>query len=245
MLPTLHDEVVFKNRNKIYGAYYIRIRYVRNVLIGFIVTFIFAVGISFYFIKDYLFKSDEVVFNEDLLKSANYNLDEMLIQEVDVKPLQEEMISLAKPKSNVVSSPKVITTTKDIPPPKIKDEPKSNIDSIQNGDLSKTQFDLDSMITIDQLPAYTGGVDAFRKYIERRIPYPDTSYLKKMNGPLVISFIVSRRGYIESVELNQFNGTPWGLSIERILKTSPKWAPASKNGKPVKMLCRIPIEFVE
>lgn len=244
MLPTLHDEVVFKNRNKIYGAYYIRIRYVRNVIFGFIVTFIFAVGTSFYFIKDYLFESNDVVYNEDFLNSADYSPDQMLIEEVEVKPLEEQVISIAKPKSSIVASPKVVAPSKAITPPSIKDDPKPINDSVLNGDMSKSQFDLDSMITIDQLPAYTGGVDAFRKYIERRIPYPDTSYLRQMKGPLVISFIVSKRGYVEYVELNQFGGTPWGLIIERILKSSPKWAPASKNGKPVKMLCRIPIEFV-
>jgi TonB family protein len=87
---------------------------------------------------------------------------------------------------------------------------------------------------LEQPAAYPGGMDAWKQYLQNNTSYPEAAYSKKIEGVARIEFTISEEGFVTNVAaLNELKG---GLTEEaiRVIKASPKWNPATLNGKPVK-----------
>ena len=245
MLPNSLDDIVFENRNKKYGAYYLRKRYVRNVLIGVSFTFFITISFSIYVISYEKHKSDSFEYNDDFLRAITYNNNELLLKEIDLKQIDEQLNKPKKVESSNIQNAEIVKATKPLAP-KIKTNIETLKDTVKNKIESNTASNIwsgDSLIIIDNLPEYKGGVNAFRKYVQKQIPYPDSICLQKIKNPLIITFIISKKGNVETVLLNQCADSEWAKSVQTVFKASPKWAPATRNGKVVKIMCRIPVHF--
>ena len=64
-----------------------------------------------------------------------------------------------------------------------------------------------------------------------------------MGGQLLISFIVNQSGEVENIMLDKLGDTYWGKTIIQAVKMSPRWQPAFRHGKPVKMQYNVPVIF--
>jgi len=247
MSSTSLDEIVFENRNKEYGAYLLRATYVRTVLIGVGISFIITFGFCFYFIYDNFLVADDYHFSPDMLRFAQYNIDEELLKQTQLEPLKDKIKSIPQPKMSVKEVTKV---SSDIGNSSLFKEKVKLVDSVAIKDsidkIRKTELEaeLDKKV-IDTLPKFAGSTDAFRNYLVGVIQYPDTSLVHAMKGKLLISFIINQLGEPENITLDYFANTKWGKSIIYAVKTSPRWQPAYRKGKPVKMQYSIPVYFAQ
>ena len=243
-LISLYD-IVFENRNKEYGAYAIRKEYLRNALIGLGSSLILVLLFSAYFIFDSFVVSDSFNFSPEMMKFAEYNIDEELLKATQLDPVKENIVKTQPiiPKNR--NEEKTFTEDMKVASGMNFVDSVAIRDSIAEIEKNKKKQEEDEEFVIDSLPRFAGSTDAFRNYLVSQIPYPDTAYVKAMKGKLMISFIIKETGEPDGIKLDNFADTRWGRSIIFAIKRAPRWQPAYRNGKPVKIYYSIPVYFAQ
>lgn len=99
-------------------------------------------------------------------------------------------------------------------------------------------------IAVENPPMYPGGIAKFYQYLGGAIKYPAIATENNVQGTVPISFIIEKDGTLTDIKTN---GRKVGYGIDeealRVIKTSPRWNPASLDGKPVRVRYNIPIKF--
>lgn len=117
----------------------------------------------------------------------------------------------------------------------------SKIIEVKNPQIPDTTIPI---IDDDEMqPQFKGGIEAFCKYIEKSLKYPEVAQLIGINGKLKMQFIVDKDGSI--VEATPLSCIGAGCEAEavRVLTNSPKWKPGIQKGKLVRVQYTIPIDF--
>ncbi|MBV9986279.1 MAG: TonB family protein [Chitinophagaceae bacterium] len=94
------------------------------------------------------------------------------------------------------------------------------------------------------MPAFPGGDNALRNYIERNIEYPDQALDKGVEGTVKVNFAVDEKGRIYNPTIASARlGS--GLEDEalRVIKQMPKWTPGQVKGNTVKTRVSLPITY--
>ncbi len=99
--------------------------------------------------------------------------------------------------------------------------------------------------TVDKAPVFPGGMPAFIKYLAKNVRYPEAMRERGVEGIVIAQFVVEPDGAITTIRI--LDGPGWGSSEEtiRLLKKSPKWQPGYNNGKSVRVLFKVPVDFSE
>ncbi|WP_238395727.1 energy transducer TonB [Pontibacter pudoricolor] len=95
----------------------------------------------------------------------------------------------------------------------------------------------------EEMPEYAGGMSAMSKYLSRKMNYPAAARAEKIEGTVVVTFVVGRSGEIEDVKV--LKGLGFGTDDEalRVIKSMPRWKPGKQNGIPVAVRYTLPIKF--
>ncbi|OJX50857.1 MAG: hypothetical protein BGO88_06555 [Flavobacterium sp. 38-13] len=92
---------------------------------------------------------------------------------------------------------------------------------------------------ISQYPEFPGGMEEFFNFFNKEFKAQNS----KTENKNLVSFNVEPDGSIKKIKLLQFSDIETGEEIIRVLKMSPKWKPAMKNGKAISVEMKIPIVF--
>lgn len=87
------------------------------------------------------------------------------------------------------------------------------------------------------------GIESFYNYISKNLNYPTAAKRKGIEGKVVVSFVIDKKGEITEVEAKNDIGGGCKEEAERVIKSSPKWNPSKQRGKIVKTRKTIPIVF--
>lgn len=93
------------------------------------------------------------------------------------------------------------------------------------------------------LPEFPGGEDALYKFISENLKYPQEAKKNRIEGIVLVEFIVEKDGYITNVKATKSPNELLSEEAERVVKMSPKWTPGYEFGKPVRLKLAIPIQF--
>ena len=80
---------------------------------------------------------------------------------------------------------------------------------------------------------------AFYDFVGKNYKAPDA----KIDGKVYIQFIVETDGSLTNFEILRDIGHGTGEEAVRVLKLSPKWIPAEKDGKKVRVQFSLPISI--
>jgi len=95
----------------------------------------------------------------------------------------------------------------------------------------------------DVEPQYKGGVQAFRNYISRNVKYPDYELKHKIQGKVILSFIIEKDGKVSNIKvLNSVSAAIDNEAI-RVLQGSRDWIPGTQYGRKVRVRYSIPLNF--
>ena len=97
----------------------------------------------------------------------------------------------------------------------------------------------------DVYPTFKGeGPNGFSKWVTARLKYPKEAKDAMISGTVTVKFVVGTNGGVQEVEV--IKGLLPALDQEavRVIKSSPKWKPAMKDGHPVRMTYTIPVAFI-
>ncbi|MES2276991.1 MAG: TonB family protein [Bacteroidota bacterium] len=97
--------------------------------------------------------------------------------------------------------------------------------------------------SVEQSAVFPGGVDAFTRYLGKTIRYPQEAREKKVQGKVLVTFVVEKDGSLSDVRIVHDIGGGLGDEALRVVKQSPKWLPAMQNGVLIRQQYTTPISF--
>ena len=254
-------DVIFKGRNKEYGAYDLRQQNPRNTNLALIW------GVSFFV----LVISANTIINyiEGFIPAAAPKVkitDVVLLPPPPVDPAK-------KPPPPPPEPPKPRVTQVKFPPPvvkpdnEVKEDPPTqkdlvdkdpgqknqqgdpnadiNIDGpVGNSDAKVTEADPNEIFSaVEDEPMYPGGIDKFYKFLQKTIQYPAVDKEDNVQGKVICQFVVEKDGSL--TDIKALRGPSQTLEDEaiRVLKLSPRWRPGLQNGRTVRVQYTVPISF--
>ncbi len=258
IVSPVRNDIVFKDRNKEYGAYKLRSNHNRIVAISlFITAFSFVILISLPKIINWLNNSTEDVeipveiTNVDLLAPPPLDESEPPPPPPPPPPPVMETVKFTPP---VVTDEEV---TEDPPPVQTEETPQIST-TTQEGDGSDeiiipddagngvVETKAEEIFTfVEQQPSFEGGEGEMMKFIQKHIQYPQMEKEAGVSGTCYITFVVEKDGRISNVNLLRgVSGGP-GCDKEaiRVVKMMPSWKPGKQNGRDVRVQFNLPIKF--
>ena len=97
--------------------------------------------------------------------------------------------------------------------------------------------------TVDEIPVPPGGIAGLTNYMIKNLKYPTAAKEAKVQGMVVISFIVTAEGKVENVEVLRGIGSGCDEEAVRVISQSGTWTPAKKGGKTVASKMTLPVQF--
>ena len=190
--------------------------------------------------------------------SEENNLLDDLPEELDMRPAleQKDMISASEvptPAAKAITQkvtevPKTIAT-QDISPVTSKlvigeGEGVAKQSEVTSA-LPQVPITKDSIVlrTVEKLPEFPGGIVQFMKWLTRNLRYPPTAQSQRIQGKVVISFIVNKDGSIASPTIVRSIDPLLDREALRVIKMMPSWKPGLQDGEPCRTMIAIPVNF--
>lgn len=101
----------------------------------------------------------------------------------------------------------------------------------------------DVLRTVEQLPEFPGGMVEFMKWLTRNLKYPPYAYAQKIQGKVVVSFIVNKDGSIASPKIEKSCDPNLDCEALRVICMMPKWTPGIMDEKPCRTMIAVPVNF--
>ena len=243
------DEIVFVGRNKEYGAYYLRKRYNRSILIAFLFGFVIVTSavitplVYSYYNKNKL--------KNALVKTISAELENVNTDEPPPPPPPppppaaiEQQIKFTAPEIvDSVDKDVVIATVDDIASAITNDAPPTEI--VVDQKVDKVVVEVEQVfVVVEENATFMGGtLETFRAWILEHLKYPESAAEMGIEGKVILSFIINSKGVVENTKV--LRGVDSALDQEaiRVIQSSPKWIPGKQGGKAVKQQFTIPIAF--
>ena len=119
----------------------------------------------------------------------------------------------------------------------------SQVPAIQETDTTKSQISA----VFDVEAEFPGGIDSLRRYIIDNIRMDSIVEFsdKEMYNKVLVRFLVNKKGIIDHVVIIKAQDycPPCNKEALRLVRSMPKWTPATLNGRPVSMYFTLPIIF--
>ncbi len=84
-----------------------------------------------------------------------------------------------------------------------------------------------------------GGIDKFGEFLHKEFDYSKVS----KPGKLEVTFTIDEQGNLTKIRITQMLDVVSATEFIRVLKKSPKWEPAKRNGKPISIEIKYPMVF--
>ncbi|MDQ6531027.1 DKNYY domain-containing protein [Flavobacterium sp. LHD-85] len=98
-----------------------------------------------------------------------------------------------------------------------------------------------NVVAVQIRPDYPGGIQKFYAFIKKNYVIPKEILDEESSrGGVFAKFIIEKDGSLSEIEVLRDIGYGSGKELERVLKLSPNWIPAIKDGSPVRCLYSIP-----
>jgi TonB family protein len=101
----------------------------------------------------------------------------------------------------------------------------------------------DVLSSVEKLPEFPGGIEAFGKFLGSNVRYPKDAREKGTQGRVIITFVVEKDGSLSGYKVVRGVSPDIDAEALRVLKMSPAWSPGTQKGKPVRVQYSVPISF--
>ena len=253
------NELVFKEKNKNYGAYDLRNKYNRNVTVALIITgasFLFTISLPM--IMDWIKQQGEElvvpVVNTVVDLTAPPPIDET--EPPPPPPPPPPVMETVKFTPPVVTDDEVVEE----PPPLQTEETPQISTETQEGTGDDVIIIPDEgtgivepvkeeiFMIVEQMPSFPGGDQAMMKWIRDKIEsigYPQMEKEAGISGTCYVTFVIDKEGNV--IDSKILRGVTGGSGYDKValtvVKAMPKWAAGKQNGRAVSVQYNLPIKF--
>lgn len=88
-----------------------------------------------------------------------------------------------------------------------------------------------------------GNLNAFRSWAMQRLRYPAGAREQQTEGSVVATFTVGRDGRVDDIRIAGKPDPQLAEEVRRVVKASPAWSPASRNGEATTVTVTLPVSF--
>lgn len=245
-------ELVFEHRNKEFGAYVLRKKYQRRILMAMLISF---VTVLVFFLLPQLMS---------LLSNVKFD-DKNAVTEVVTLAEPPPIDKTTPPPPPVIPPPPVQQTIKFTPPKVVKDEEaqeppptQEEVKEIQVSTVtqegSKDVIDLPTdpvgdpdegkiFTVVEEMPTFPGGEEELFKYLQRNIKYPAIARENGISGRVYVTFVVDKDGKIKDAKILRGVGGGCDEEALRVVRNMPDWKSGRQNGRPVQVQYNLPVNF--
>jgi TonB family protein len=175
----------------------------------------------------------------------NSTIAQPISTNVDTTILQNDTIS-GNSDNNTNANDKVDNGLKieNITPPSIP--PPAIPEGIIVGEVIHYPYpDKEPYEMVETMPEFKGGMDQMIKYIQKNLKYPLWESTNKIQGTVLVTFIVGRDGKIREPKI--LRSVPESIYFDkevlRIINNMPNWIPGQQDDKNVEVQFSLPIKF--
>jgi len=245
------DDIVFEARNKEYGAYRLRKKYNRNVLIGMLIGIIIIAT---------------AIITPYLNAKAAENKSRRAERQVEIK-----MENLDTPNEQVAPPPPppppptdVVQQQKYVPPVVVDSIKPEDVKQLMTADQAQTEVtnkevvevvqqvkeevqeadaEVTPFVVVEEMPMFPGGDVELLKYIAEHTQYPEVAKENNIQGKVIIRFCVTSKGGVSQVSVLKGVDPELDKEAIRVVNTLPTFKPGKQGGKPVPVWYMVPITF--
>ena len=241
------DDIVFEKRNKEYGAYKLRKKYSRNVLIAMIIG-IFIIGTAV--IAPYI--------NAKALENRQKRAERQVVVKMENldQPQQEAPPPPPPPAETVQQiryvAPVVVDSIKpeeikqlmtaDQAQVSVKNEDVQVVEQVQE-EVKEEEAPTQVFVVVEEMPTFPGGDPEMMKFIYANIIYPEIAKENNIQGRVILKFCVTYKGTVDQVTVLKPVDPSLDNEAIRVIKMLPAWKPGKQGGKPVNVWYNVPIIF--
>jgi len=254
------DEIVFENRNKIYGAYPIRRAYDDSVLKSF--------GIAMFTLLSLILvyklipakavelpvvtipidpiepwtpanKKKQVIITEDHAQPAHRKQYNELITPIVVDSVHEQKKEPIQTINNPSGSSNHVDTS---------GMSASNLGTGSNrGEGSSEGAETPASPVVlewaEEMPSFPGGEDALMRYLQRKIEPTQMAIDARVQGTMILQFVVDADGSIRDVKVLKKVGFGLEALAIEVMKNMPKWKPGRMGTRAVPVFRTQPVRY--
>jgi protein TonB len=245
------DDIVFEVRNKEYGAYKLRKKYNRTVLISLSIgILILATAV----ITPYI--------NAKALENRARRAERQV--EIKMENLDQPNEQVAPPPPPPPPPADVVQQQKYVPPVVVDSiKPEDNVQlmtadeaqtEVKNAEVVEVVAEVKEevkeaepeevpFVVVEEMPMFPGGDAELLKYIGEHTNYPEVAKENNIQGRVIVRFCVTAKGGVSQVSI--LKGVDPELDAEaiRVVNTLPAFKPGKQGGKPVPVWYMVPITF--
>ena len=96
---------------------------------------------------------------------------------------------------------------------------------------------------VEEMPQFPGGMGEAMKFLAKNIKYPVAAQQAKIEGRVIVQFVVERDGSVSDVKVVRGVSPELDAEAIRVVSMMPKWIPGKQRGKAVAVKYTMPIMF--
>jgi len=245
------EEMVFKNRNKTYGAYMLRKKYKKYMITSMIVAILVMAGIVAYPIITAVVTQGRII-KEELSVGAEM-LDipqEEAPPPPPPPPPPEALQEKVKFTAPVVVEDTAVDTDfgkQDLLAEKTNTEVPSEepeFDMVEEKpQVIEQPKEAEIFTVVEENPTFPGGETKLYKFLGESIKYPEEAKELGIQGRVFVNFVIETNGAVSNVKVLRGIGGGCDEEAIRVIKSMPKWTPGKQRGIPVRVSYNLPIKF--
>lgn len=245
------DDIVFEDRNKEYGAYKLRKKYNRTVVI--------ALGIGIIILAT-------AVITPYLNAKASENRSKRAERQVEIKMENLNTPTEAAPPPPPPPPPPadVVQQQRYIPPVVVDSIKPEDVKQLMTADQAQTEVtnkdvvevqaqvkeevqeaeaEPEPFVVVEEMPMFPGGDAELLKYIAEHTQYPEIAKENNIQGKVIVRFCVTAKGGVSQVSILKGVDPELDKEAIRVVNTLPAFKPGKQGGKPVPVWYMVPINF--
>jgi periplasmic protein TonB len=256
-------EMVFEDRNKLYGGYLLRKlssrRHALSLIIA-VVIFVLAVS-SPSIIRSITPEKKEKDVTVRTLTDIKLDKPKEAVDEiVKALPPPPPLKNVIKFTAPVIKADEEVA---DEEQPKMQDEVVESKAAIGSMDYDKGTDDpnaempevmptqdqqiveekMEPYLVVEQMPDFPGGEAELYKYLEKNIKYPALARESGVTGTVYIKFVVNKDGKISNITILRGIGAGCDEEAVKVVGNMPSWKPGKQNGIAVPVWFTLPLKF--
>jgi protein TonB len=241
------DEIIFENRNKEYGAYYLRRSYKSTEcfsILGGIILFTVIIGALTLLIEKKAVGSNPQVFVIAKFDPVDPDLNKLRNQEPQKPVIAAEKSRYQAPV--IVDDTAHITGTlpvNDIINDSARNRNIDDISIIPDNQEPVVPVEKEPETIVEEMPSFPGGEEALFGFISQNLKYPDEAAKNNISGKVIIKFAVAADGSVKRIEVLRSINPLLDEEAMRVISMLPKWRPGKQNGVPVAVWFFVPVNF--
>ena len=101
----------------------------------------------------------------------------------------------------------------------------------------------EAFLVVEEQPEFPGGTEGLLEYIKNNIKYPEKSMENKIQGRVLVTFVVNKDGSISDAEVVKSVDPELDAEALRVISGMPAWTPGKQKGETVRVKFTVPVAF--